>query len=84
MGRSRCKMGGVSATDDLNQAYRTQVCLAVKDDPLAWSAPETAMTHGSQGCENFAQPCVRSSPGATIKSGHSTERWGIEKRRRRN
>src|SRR6202453_4803300 len=29
------KMGGSSATDDLDQAYRTQVWLAVSDDPAA-------------------------------------------------
>jgi hypothetical protein len=28
-------MGGSSATDDLDQAYRTQVWLAVSDDPSA-------------------------------------------------
>ena len=34
------KMGGSSATDDLDQAYRTQVWLAVSDDPAALMSGE--------------------------------------------
>jgi len=44
MGRLRYKMGGSSPTNDLDQARRNQVCLAVSDNHPA-SVPHESFQH---------------------------------------
>lgn len=65
------KMGGASATDDLDQGHRTQVWLAASDDPAAKVTGEyfyhmrtrepKAVTHDVEAQERLVEACAKFS-----------------------